>query len=109
MGWKIVRDRQQEKLEGHINGQWRISPDPVSALTKKLGEEYGEFAENRDPEELYDLIDVIHELLNLLDEEGAAEHEHSIKTSHAGFFHNHLEWHPNPALTWENAGRNERR
>jgi predicted house-cleaning noncanonical NTP pyrophosphatase (MazG superfamily) len=108
MGWKIVRDRNQEKLGNHISGQWRTSPDAVGALTKKLGEEYGEFAEHRDPAELYDLIDVIHELLNLLDEEGAAEHEHNIKTAHIGFFNQHQEWHPNPKLTWEDLGRDER-
>ena len=105
MGWKLVRDNNQNQLEGQISGQWRTSPDPVGALVKKLGEEYGEFAESRNPGELYDLIDVVHELLNLLDEEGAAEHEHDIKTSHLGFFNAHQEWHPNPGLnlwkTWE--------
>jgi predicted house-cleaning noncanonical NTP pyrophosphatase (MazG superfamily) len=98
MGWKIVRDRHRDVLEGQISGQWRVSPDPVSALVKKLGEEYGEFTENRDPGELYDLLDVLLELRYLLDVDQAVYALHREKQGRLGSFANHIEWHPNPAL-----------
>jgi len=94
MGWKIVRNGNQKLLQGHMSGQWRISPDPVSALVKKLGEEYGEFAEHRDPAELQDLLDVIEELSFLLDRDSAAARAHQGKLDKMGDFSDHLEWNP---------------
>ena len=98
MGWKIVRDWNQKMCSGFVSGQWRISPDPVSALTKKLGEEYGEFCENRDPGELYDLLDVVNELISLLDADDAACAAHLGKVRIVGMFSDHVEWHPNPDI-----------
>jgi len=66
MGWKIVRDRNEEWCRAHgVSGQWRTSPDPVSALVRKVGEEYLEYIEHFDPAELFDLRDVVQALLAL--------------------------------------------
>jgi predicted house-cleaning noncanonical NTP pyrophosphatase (MazG superfamily) len=100
MGWKMVRDTHREVLEGQISGQWRTSPDPVSSLVKKLGEEYSELAENRDPAELYDIQDVLSELIYLLDPEDRAGEAHERKVMRLGRFDRHVEWHPNPNLEW---------
>lgn len=105
MGYKIVRDRHKERLEGVISGTWRTSPDPVSALVKKLGEEYSELTENRDPGELYDIRDVLDELTGLLDPDGRHAADHRIKVSRIGLFAGHLEWHPNPEISWEDLER----
>lgn len=107
MGYKIVRDNHQKVLGEHISGQWRTSPDPVSALIKKLGEEYSELAENRDPGELYDIFDVLNELTSLLDPDASAARKHQIKVEHLGRFSAHLEWHPNPDIDLWAAWRND--
>jgi predicted house-cleaning noncanonical NTP pyrophosphatase (MazG superfamily) len=66
MGYKIVRDRNEEWCRAHgVSGQWRTSPDPVSALVRKVGEEYLEYIEHFDPAELFDLRDVVQALLAL--------------------------------------------
>jgi predicted house-cleaning noncanonical NTP pyrophosphatase (MazG superfamily) len=60
MGWKLVRDRNEEWCRTHgVSGQWRISPDPSAAILRKLFEETGEFAQFWNTGELYDLLDVI--------------------------------------------------
>lgn len=102
MGFKIVRDGQREYCEARgVSGTWRTSPDPVSALTKKIGEEYGEFVENRDPEELYDLLDVIGRLLELVDPKLDAFNKHYDKVALVGKFRDLIEWHPHPSLEEE--------
>jgi predicted house-cleaning noncanonical NTP pyrophosphatase (MazG superfamily) len=98
MGWKMVRDLHQQVFEGKISGQWRTAADPVSSLVKKLGEEYSELAEDRNPEELYDIADVVTELIRLLDPEGKAARKHRRKVLHMGLFLDHAEWHPDPGL-----------
>jgi predicted house-cleaning noncanonical NTP pyrophosphatase (MazG superfamily) len=98
MGYKMVRDNHQKVLEGQISGTWRIAPDPVSSLVKKLGEEYSELAEDRDPAELYDIEDVLEELMVLLDPHGEAARQHEVKAARMGRFDNHVEWHPNPNI-----------
>lgn len=98
MGWKMVRDLHQQVFEGKVSGQWRTSPDPVSSLVKKLGEEYSELAEDRNPAELYDIQDVLVELIRLLDPDGKAMKKHRTKVLHLGIFMNHVEWHPDPDL-----------
>lgn len=100
MSWKLVRDRHKERLESVISGSWRVAADPVSVLVTKLGEEYGEFASDRDPSELYDLLDVLDELVALLDPHLEYAMEHELKTERLGRFSSHLEWHPNPYITW---------
>ena len=98
MGWKIVRDNHQKILGERISGCWRASLDPVSSLVKKLGEEYSELAENRDPAELYDIWDVLNELAELLDPDAEAARKHEVKRERMGGFSEHLEWHPNPHI-----------
>ena len=98
MGWKLVRDRNQEHLEGRVSGQWRVNPDRIGPLVRKLGEEYGEFTEARDPAELYDLLDVVEELIVQLDRDGQHEERHAAKVKLMGGFTRSLEWHPNPDL-----------
>lgn len=108
MGYKMVRDNHQKILAEHISGEWRTAPDPVSSLVKKLGEEYSELAEDRNPAELYDIEDVLDELMVLLDPHGEAARKHDIKAARMGRFGSHLEWHPNPNLDlwtlWDKGG-----
>jgi predicted house-cleaning noncanonical NTP pyrophosphatase (MazG superfamily) len=97
MGWKMVRDKQKEYCLSHgVSGQWRTSPDAVGALTAKLGEEYGEFAESRDPAELYDLLDVLNELIMVMDFNLDHLDAHEAKVARLGTFSMHLEWNPVP-------------
>ena len=98
MGWKMVRDHHQKVLSDQISGKWRTAPDPVSSLIKKLGEEYSELVEKRDPEELYDFEDVLRELIDVLDKGMAARRAHLRKQYTLGMFGDHVEWHPNPDL-----------
>jgi hypothetical protein len=71
MSFKIVRDRNEAWCRANgVSGQWRTSPDPLSALLRKLFEELGEYAEAGDPAELYDLSDVLERLLVLTDPDG---------------------------------------
>lgn len=66
MGWKLVRDRNEEWCRANgVSGQWRTSPDPVAALRRKIFEEAAEYAEQCDANELYDLLDVTQALASL--------------------------------------------
>ena len=98
MGWKIVRDRNEEWCRAHgVSGQWRTSPDPVAALRKKIFEEAGEYAEHRDVAELFDLRDVVDRLIALADPQGAVEQAHADKITDMGLFERLIEWCPVPA------------
>ena len=98
MGFKMVRDKQKEYCLSHgVSGQWRTSPDPVGALIRKLGEEYGEFAESRNPAELYDLLDVLNEMIMTVDPDLGHLEAHEAKVGLMGTFSSHLEWNPEPA------------
>lgn len=102
MGWKTVRDAHQERWsQVSPRDHWRVAPDPVSSLLKKLGEEYGELVEARDPAELYDLIDVLDELIALMDPDLIFGLGHQDKLDLMGGFSSHLEWHPYTGMTWE--------
>lgn len=97
MGWKIVRDRNEEWCRAHgVSGQWRTSPDPVAALRKKIGEEFGEYAEHWDPAELYDLLDVVRALAVLEDPAGKFDRAHVAKVTRMGTFSRYVEWCPVP-------------
>ena len=98
MGWKIVRDKDPEVCQAlGVSGEWRLSADPIAGLTKKLFEEAAEFAENRDPEELYDLEEVILELRQRLDPENVAWKRYLPKVVERGGFSKAIEWCPVPA------------
>lgn len=98
MGWKIVRDNDPEHVPAlGVSGQWRPSADPIGGLTKKLCEEVGEFAEARDPAELYDLFDVVNELIQRLDPQGVHFNDYMDKVARRGRFHKCIEWCPVPA------------
>ena len=97
MGWKIVRDNDEAACLGlGVSGQWRPAAEPVRGLTRKLFEEAAEFAEHGDPEELYDLMDVIEELVSRV---GTAEAlaAHARKVAWRGGFTKCIEWSPVPA------------
>lgn len=79
-----------------MSGSWRIAKNPVASLTRKIFEEAGEFSEDHDPAELYDLLDVVHELLHLTDPDGVHEMKHTEKVKRLGRFSNYLEWSPVP-------------
>lgn len=97
----MVRDKHRELFHDQLSGGWRTSPDPVASLITKLGEEYGEFAGSHDPAELFDLMDVLEELICLLDPHLVYALEHEVKTERLGRFGTHLEWSPVPYTTWE--------
>lgn len=69
----------------------------MSALRKKIFEEAGEYAESTDPDELYDLRDVIDRLAYLVDPDGAAWQRHMEKAAKLGMFNDLTEWSPVPA------------
>ena len=98
MGWKIVRDKNEAWCRAHgVSGQWRRSPDPASALLRKIFEEAGEYAEHRDIGELYDLLDVVQALIGLRDPGAVAWKEHQYKIGELGGFGDLIEWTPVPA------------
>ena len=87
MGWKIVRDLQPGYCEKNgVSGSWRTAENPVKSLGKKLFEEASEFTEDYDPAELYDLHDVVLELLNILDPDGRYAKQHILKVLEVGSF-----------------------
>jgi predicted house-cleaning noncanonical NTP pyrophosphatase (MazG superfamily) len=98
MGWKLVRDRNEEWCRAHgVSGQWRASPHPASALLKKIFEEAGEYAEHRDLAELFDLLDVVETLIRLADPAGEHAARHREKVAEMGGFEHFTEWCPVPA------------
>lgn len=103
MSWKLVRDKNQAWARAHgVSGQWRTSSDPVSALTRKLFEEAGEYVEAREPAELYDLLDVLETLIDLEDPDGRYADEHAAKFADMGGFAEFSEWNPVPSLSERN-------
>lgn len=98
MSWKIVRDDVAEWARAHgVSGQWRTCQTPVSSLRKKIFEEAGEYAEELNPDELYDLRDVVNRLIELADPDGLAADRHLGKVARIGTFSQLIEWNPVPA------------
>ena len=98
MGWKLVRDKNEAWCRANgVSGQWRTSPDPASALCRKLFEEAAEYAEQHDPAELYDLLDVVQALIGLTDPDESAAWAHDRKVARFGRFDEFIEWTPVPA------------
>jgi predicted house-cleaning noncanonical NTP pyrophosphatase (MazG superfamily) len=98
MGWKLVRDRNEEWCRANgVSGQWRTAPDPAAALRRKVFEEAAEYAEQHDVSELYDLLDVVLALLKLEDPRDEALRVHSAKGAALGGFVRFIEWTPVPA------------
>jgi predicted house-cleaning noncanonical NTP pyrophosphatase (MazG superfamily) len=99
MGYKLVRDHNEEWCRSHgVSGQWRTSPDPASALLRKIFEEAGEYAEHRDPGELYDLLDVVQAAIGLRDPDGKYAARHRAKVAEMGGFTRFAEWCPVPPV-----------
>ena len=97
MGFKLVRDNNEAWCRAHgVSGQWRTSPDPRAALRKKIFEEAGEYAEQCDPAELYDLLDVVRALIALEDPFADFAAEHHAKVAEMGGFGTFTEWCPVP-------------
>lgn len=102
MGFKLVRDGNEAWCRAHgVSGEWRISPDPRSALLRKVFEEAGEYAEHRDPAELFDLLDVVLALITLDDPGGEFSAGHRVKVAKMGGFDRFIEWCPVPELAAE--------
>lgn len=98
MGWKLVRDRNEEWCRANgVSGQWRTAPNPAAALRRKIFEEAGEYAEHCNPAELYDLLDVVKALIALEDPFCDWLHEHQAKVKEMGGFDQLAEWSPVPA------------
>jgi predicted house-cleaning noncanonical NTP pyrophosphatase (MazG superfamily) len=97
MGWKIVRDNNEAWSRAHgVSGQWRACATPMLSLTKKLFEEAGEWVESGDAGELYDLADVLDQLLLIADPDGSAHRAHAAKLAEMGAFGRLIEWCPVP-------------
>jgi predicted house-cleaning noncanonical NTP pyrophosphatase (MazG superfamily) len=100
MGWKIVRDGNEKWCrERGVSGTWRTAADPVRGLARKLIEEASEYGEALDPSELYDLQDVLDELIRLEDPDGRYLEAHQGKIAVHGTFREHVEWTPMPGLS----------
>ena len=100
MGWKLVRDRNEEWCRANgVSGQWRTAPDPAAALLRKVFEEAGEYAEHTDPAELYDLLDVVQVAISLGDPDGRFAAAHEAKVAAMGGFSHFAEWTPVPAAS----------
>jgi predicted house-cleaning noncanonical NTP pyrophosphatase (MazG superfamily) len=98
MGWKIVRDKNQEWSQAHgVSGQWRTCETPIYSLQKKLLEELGEYIESGNPDELYDIGDVLNRILKMEDPDREAEKIHIQKIAALGNFENLIEWSPLPS------------
>lgn len=107
MGWKLVRDRNEEWCRANgVSGQWRTAPDPAAALRRKIGEEYLEYIEGNDPAELYDLLDTVQALIALEDPDCFYLATHRVKVKEMGGFGQRVEWSPVPAgfKDWSPAG-----
>ena len=97
MGWKLVRDKNEEWCRANgVSGQWRISSDPAAALGRKIFEEAAEYAEQHDPAELYDLLEVVQALISVADPCGRHAAVHQAKTAALGGFTKFIEWTPVP-------------
>lgn len=100
MGWKLVRDKNEAWCRAHgVSGQWRPSPDARSALARKIFEEAAEYAEHRDPAELYDLLDVVQRLIEIDDPSGEVNARHRAKVEAMGGFTGLIEWTPVPVTS----------
>lgn len=98
MGWKLVRDKNEEWCRAHgVSGQWRVSPDPAAALRRKVFEEALEYGEADDPAELYDVLDALRVLIGLKDPDGVLARAHEVKVAELGGFGGFIEWTPVPA------------
>lgn len=98
MGWKLVRDRNEEWCRANgVSGQWSTAVSPPRALLRKIFEEAGEYAENRDPAELYDLLDVVQAAIGLADPAGDYAAVHEAKVAKMGGFRKFAVWTPVPA------------
>lgn len=105
MGFKLVRDQQPDRCRANgVSGQWREAPDPVRALRGKIGEEYGEYAAEGDPAELFDLLDVVARLIQLADPDGVAAAAHAAKVKEMGGFEDLIEWCPVPPTYMHHGG-----
>ena len=110
MGWKLVRDRNEEWSRAHgVSGQWRTAPGPAATLRRKIFEEAAEYAEQWDPAELYDLFDVVVALIPLEDPHGTFGRKHAAKVADMGGFSQLIEWSPVPAgfADWSPADRED--
>jgi predicted house-cleaning noncanonical NTP pyrophosphatase (MazG superfamily) len=98
VGWKIVRDENESWCKAHdVSGQWRKAELPEYGLARKLIEESAEYMESMQTDELYDVLDVVTELIKLTDSDGKAARRHEEKVKLHGRFSQHIEWCPVPA------------
>ncbi len=96
MGFKLVRSKLPDWAATHgVSGTYRASPDPVAALKKKMLEEFGEYIESNNPSELYDLLDIVDELIRLTSNDAIAR-LHEEKVIRLGHYRDHIEWSPVP-------------
>jgi predicted house-cleaning noncanonical NTP pyrophosphatase (MazG superfamily) len=99
MGAKLVRDRNEatsRKLG--VSGHWYVATpeEALAALRRKLAEEVFEFLENDNVAELWDVSDVVEELLRRLDPTYASLNAHTDKIAQQGHFHLGIMWNPVP-------------
>jgi predicted house-cleaning noncanonical NTP pyrophosphatase (MazG superfamily) len=100
MGWKLVRDRNQEQFGGTVSGTWRKLRDSEIGgyLAQKLLEEAGEYVNSEDPLELFDMLDVLIALIMKPDNPDARK-MHAMKVAVNGGFTEFWAWSPVPGDT----------
>jgi predicted house-cleaning noncanonical NTP pyrophosphatase (MazG superfamily) len=104
VSFKLVRDRNQAWLQEHgVSGTWKtVSGDELAgAFIRKIGEEYAEYAEQRSPAELLDLLDAVVAALSHWCGEHPAEYadalrSHGAKVRLMGTFSCGVMWSPVP-------------
>jgi len=99
MGEKMVRDKNEAFCRAHgVSGTWRTAGrgEAIRALGRKLTEEALEFLENEDPAELFDVGDVLDELLRLTSPGPGLVAAHNAKVAEHGRFRQHVMWSPMP-------------
>ena len=100
MGWKAVRDRNQEVVsEWGVTGSWeQVSVTTwIQALARKLIEESSEYMETFNPGELWDIYDVLEELIRL--HPSISDGRRQKKVDQMGVFRDRIMYTPVPNAT----------
>src|SRR6516165_4997408 len=100
MRWKAVRDNNQEVVTAWgVTGSWERVDELqwIMALSRKLTEEVAEYNEHHNPSELWDIYDVLEELIHL--HPSISDGRRQKKITRMGGFRNQIMYTPVPNVT----------